>query len=56
MADTNFRPKYISYDVYGTLINFTIYPTTQRLLDGRIPEEQWLEFKKISVHTGSTRS
>ncbi|MEV7605645.1 haloacid dehalogenase type II [Paenarthrobacter sp. NPDC089322] len=47
MANTNFRPKYISYDVYGTLINFTIYPTTQRLLDGRIPEEQWLAFKKV---------
>jgi len=47
MTETNFRPKYISYDVFGTLINFTIYPTTQRLLDGRIPEEQWLDFKKI---------
>lgn len=47
MANTNFRPKYISYDVYGTLINFTIYPTTQRLLAGRIPDEQWLAFKKV---------
>ena len=47
MADTNFRPKYISYDVYGTLINFNIYPTTQRLLAGRIPDEQWLAFKKV---------
>ena len=27
MADTNFRPKYISFDIYGTLINFDIYPT-----------------------------
>jgi 2-haloacid dehalogenase len=47
MANTNFRPKYISYDVYGTLINFNIYPTTERLLADRIPEEQWPAFKKV---------
>ena len=41
MADTNSRPKYISFDIYGTLINFDIDPTTRRLLDGRISEEQW---------------
>ena len=35
MADSN-RPKYISFDIYGTLINFDIDPTTRRLLDGRI--------------------
>ncbi len=46
MADTNFRPKYISFDIYGTLINFDIDPTTRRLLDGRISEEQWPAFKK----------
>ena len=46
MAGTNFRPKYISFDVYGTLINFDIDPTTRRLLDGRISEEQWPTFKK----------
>jgi 2-haloacid dehalogenase len=46
MADTNFRPKYISFDIYGTLINFDIDPTTRRLLDGRISEEQWPTFKK----------
>jgi len=47
MANTNVRPKYISFDVYGTLINFNIYPTTRRLLDGRISEEQWPAFKKV---------
>jgi 2-haloacid dehalogenase len=46
MATTNSRPKYISFDVYGTLINFDIDPTTRRLLDGRISEEQWPTFKK----------
>jgi 2-haloacid dehalogenase len=46
MADTNFRPKYISFDIYGTLINFDIDPTTRRLLNGRISEEQWPTFKK----------
>ena len=46
MAETNFRPKYISFDIYGTLINFDIDATTRRLLDGRISEEQWPAFKK----------
>ncbi len=46
MADTNFRPKFISFDIYGTLINFDLDPTTRHLLDGRIPEAQWPAFKK----------
>ena len=40
MADTNFRPEYISFDCYGTLINYQIEPTTRHLLAGRVPEEQ----------------
>jgi 2-haloacid dehalogenase len=47
MATTNFRPKYVSFDCYGTLINFNIDPTTRRLLDGRISEEQWPAFKAM---------
>jgi 2-haloacid dehalogenase len=46
MVTTSLRPKYISFDVYGTLINFDIDPTTRRLLDGRISEEQWPTFKQ----------
>jgi 2-haloacid dehalogenase len=47
MTTTNFRPKYISFDVYGTLISWDTDPTTRRLLAGRLPEEQWPTFKKV---------
>ncbi|MEA5455132.1 haloacid dehalogenase type II [Sinomonas sp. JGH33] len=47
MAETNFRPKYISFDCYGTLINFAIDSTTRRLLGGRLSEEQWPAFKAM---------
>jgi 2-haloacid dehalogenase len=40
MADDTFRPEYISFDCYGTLINFSIVPATRHLLAGRIPEDQ----------------
>ena len=38
MAPTNFRPKYISFDIYGTLINFDIDSTTRRL-SGVVPHQ-----------------
>lgn len=47
MANTNFRPEYISFDCYGTLINFEIDSTTRRLLAGRLTEEQWPAFKAM---------
>ncbi|WP_426301990.1 HAD-IA family hydrolase [Arthrobacter sp. R-11] len=47
MATTNSRPKYISFDIYGTLINWNSDAVTRRLLDGRLPEEQWPAFKKV---------
>ncbi|WP_415853583.1 haloacid dehalogenase type II [Sinomonas sp. G460-2] len=47
MAQTNFRPEYISFDCYGTLINFAIDSTTRRLLAGRLSEEQWPKFKAM---------
>ena len=47
MADKTFRPQYISFDCYGTLINWDTDPTTRRLLAGRLPEEQWPAFKKV---------
>jgi 2-haloacid dehalogenase len=40
MADKTFRPEYISFDCYGTLINWQMEPTTRRLLAGRVPEAQ----------------
>ena len=47
MASTNSRPQYISFDIYGTLINWDTDATTRRLLAGRLPEEQWPAFKKV---------
>ena len=47
MANSIARPQYVSFDCYGTLINFDIDPTTRRLLAGRLPEEQWPAFKKV---------
>ena len=44
MADATLRPEYISFDCYGTLINFNIVPATRQLLAGRIPEEQMQQF------------
>lgn len=32
-----FRPKFISFDCYGTLINFEMGPTAQRLFAERVP-------------------
>jgi 2-haloacid dehalogenase len=56
MAITNFRPKYVSFDCYGTLINWILIPLPVRLLAGRLPEEQWPPFKKVFRGTASTRS
>jgi 2-haloacid dehalogenase len=38
MATTNFRPEYISFDCYGTLINYQTEAATRPLLAGRVPE------------------
>lgn len=34
------RPKYVSFDCYGTLISFEIVSTTRRLLGDRLTEDQ----------------
>ncbi len=47
MTDKTFRPQYISFDCYGTLISWDTDATTRRLLAGRLPEEQWPAFKKV---------
>jgi 2-haloacid dehalogenase len=44
MTDINFRPEYISFDCYGTLINFHIEPATRNLLAGRVHEAQMSTF------------
>src|SRR5688500_7674840 len=32
-----FKPKFISFDCYGTLINFEMGPTAKRLFEDRVP-------------------
>ena len=44
MTDTKFRPKYVSFDCYGTLINFEIESVTRRLIGDRLSAEQITAF------------
>ena len=37
-----FKPKFISFDCYGTLINFEMGPTAKRLFEGRVPAGRML--------------
>jgi len=50
MATTEFRPEYISFDCYGTLINYQIEPTTRHMLQGRVPEERMPAFMRDFRH------
>ncbi len=50
-----FKPKYISFDCYGTLTNFQMAPSARRLFADRIRPEQMDGFCRISPPTGSTR-
>lgn len=38
------QPKFISFDCYGTLINFEMGPTARRLFEGRVPAERMSAF------------
>ncbi|MFT4010734.1 MAG: haloacid dehalogenase type II [Nocardioidaceae bacterium] len=40
----NYRPKYVSFDCYGTLIYYEISSTTRRIVGDRISEEDWPDF------------
>ena len=39
-----FKPKFISFDCYGTLINFEMGPTARRLFADRVPAERMPAF------------
>lgn len=39
-----FKPKYISFDCYGTLINFEMGPTARRLFSDRVSEQRMPAF------------
>ena len=43
---TTFRPKYITFDCYGTLINFQMAEAARDLYSARLSEPQMLEFIK----------
>jgi 2-haloacid dehalogenase len=44
MPEPRFRPEYVSFDCYGTLINFQITRVTRELVGDQIPEESWDQF------------
>lgn len=44
MSTPTFRPKYVSFDCYGTLISWPMTPVTKELVGDQIPAEQWDQF------------
>jgi len=44
MSNPTFRPKYVSFDVYGTLISWPMTPITKELVGDQIPAEKWDQF------------
>jgi 2-haloacid dehalogenase len=44
MGNPTFRPKYVSFDCYGTLINYQITPITRELVGDQVPAEKWDRF------------
>ncbi|HVZ44857.1 MAG TPA: haloacid dehalogenase type II [Ramlibacter sp.] len=40
----SFMPKFISFDCYGTLINFEMGPAAKRLFAGRVPDDRMPAF------------
>lgn len=43
---TRFQPKYITFDCYGTLINFRMADVAREIFADRIPAEQMAQFTK----------
>lgn len=46
MSDVTFRPKYVSFDCYGTLINYEIDSTTRELVGDRLSAEDFTPFRR----------
>ena len=44
MSTPTFRPKYVSFDCYGTLISWPMTPITKELVGDQIPAEDWDRF------------
>lgn len=52
-----FKPRFISFDCYGTLINFEMGPTAKRLFESRVPATRMPAFlEKLSRPIASTKS
>ena len=44
MSNPTFRPKYVSFDCYGTLISWPMTPITKELVGDQVPAEHWDQF------------
>jgi hypothetical protein len=44
VIDSAFRPKYVSFDCYGTLIDFQLTPVTRELVGDRLTAAQFERF------------
>ena len=44
MSEPRFRPKYVSFDCYGTLISWPMTPITKELVGDQIPADKWDQF------------
>ena len=44
MTTPTFRPKFVSFDCYGTLISWPMTPITKELVGDQIPAEDWDRF------------
>lgn len=42
----NYRPKYVSFDCYGTLINYQIDAATRKVVAGQIDDADWPAFRE----------
>ena len=48
----NYRPEFVSFDCYGTLINFEIASTTKRIVGDQIAERDWPAFLRSGLANG----
>ena len=44
MSTPTFRPKYVSFDCYGTLISWPMTPITKELVGDQIPADSGTSF------------
>ena len=44
MSEPHFRPNYVSFDCYGTLISWPMTPITKELVGDQVPTDKWDQF------------